>query len=64
MLDGPVWDRTNTTLQTNNIIFENPDEPLKNITKSTKTVKTSIKGTHQTLRREGERLIEPIWERH
>ena len=57
MPNWPVQDGTNTTLQNDSIIFNNPYEPLKNITQSIKTVTRSIKGIQQTFRREGERLL-------
>ena len=48
----PVWDSTHIQFDNNEINFDNPYEPWKNITKLTKTVTTSIKGTQETLYKE------------
>ena len=44
----PVCDSTHLELDDEDINFDNPYEPWKNVTKLTKTVTTSIKGIQQT----------------
>ena len=58
MPDGPVWDGTNATIHDDNLIFDNPYEPWKNLIKTTRTVTTNIKGLQKTLRRERDRFLE------
>ena len=48
----PVWDSTHVQFDNDEINFDNPYEPWKNITKLTKTVTTSIKGIQETLYKE------------
>ena len=48
----PVWDSTHIQFDDDEINFDNPYEPWKNITKLTKTVTTSIKGIQETLYKE------------
>ena len=45
----PVWDSTHLQYDDDEIQFDNPYEPWKNVTKLTKTVTTSIKGIQETL---------------
>ena len=58
MPDGPVWDCTNATIHDDNLIFDNPYEPWKNLIKTTRTVNTNIKGLQKTLRRERDRFLD------
>ena len=58
MPDGPVWDGTNATIHDDNLIFDNPYEPWKNLIKTTRTVTTNIKGLQKTLRRERDRFLD------
>ena len=44
MSDGPVWDETNNTIHDDNIIFDNPYEPWKNL-KNNMNVHNRNKGT-------------------
>ena len=48
----PVWDSIHLQFDDDDINFDNPYEPWKNITKLTKTVTTSIKGIQETLYKE------------
>ena len=48
----PVWDSTHIQFDDDEINFDNPYEPWKNITKLTKTVTTSMKGIQETLYKE------------
>lgn len=52
MTDRPVWDGRHLEYQDEEIIFDNPYEPWKNITKTTRTVTTSIRGIQQALYKE------------
>ena len=48
----PVWDSTHLEYDDDDITFDNPYVPWKNVTKLTKTVTTSIKGIQETLHKE------------
>ena len=57
MPDGLVWDGTNATIHDDNLIFDNPYEPWKNLIKPTRTVTTNITGLQQTICHERDRLL-------
>ena len=48
----PVWNSIHLEFDDEDINFNNPYEPWKNVTKIAKTVITSIKGIQQTLLKE------------
>ena len=48
----PVWDSTHLQYDDDEIQFDNPYAPWKNVTKLTKTVTTSTKGIQETLYKE------------
>ena len=54
----PVWDGTNTDLQDDEITFDHPYEPSKNVTKPKKTVTGTIKGIQETLLKGHEKLVD------
>ena len=60
----PVWDSTHIQFDDDEINFDNPYEPWKNITKLTKTVTTSIKGIQETLYKENKDRKNLIKEEH
>ena len=47
----PVWDGMHLDFQHDDIVFIKPDEPWRNVAKTTRIVRTSIMGIQKTLPR-------------
>lgn len=60
MSAGPAWEDSHLDLQDDDIVLDNPYESWKNVTRTTRTVTTSIKGIQQTLDKE---RLQPLTKR-